>query len=87
MFPRWTGRFLVQKGVHIASFCCLSEERLSCFWGKVVKGVVKATVAATATMEEVATQLELITIRSALRVGVSGIFGTTVMQRNIKWRT
>ena len=29
VFPRGTGRFLVKKGVHIASFRCLSEERLS----------------------------------------------------------
>ena len=30
VFPRGTGRFLVEKGVHIASFRCLSEETLSC---------------------------------------------------------
>ena len=35
-------------------------------------------------MEEVETQVELIAIRSAMRAGVSGVFGTTVMQRNIK---
>ena len=29
VFPLGTGRFLVIKGVHIASFRCLSEERLS----------------------------------------------------------
>ena len=29
VFPRWTGRFLVKIDVHIASFRCLSEERLS----------------------------------------------------------
>ena len=29
--PRGTGRFLVMKGVHIASFRCLSDETLSCF--------------------------------------------------------
>ena len=28
VFPRGTGRFLVKKGVNIASFRCLSEERL-----------------------------------------------------------
>ena len=32
VFPRETGRFFVKKGVHIASFRYLSEERLSfCF--------------------------------------------------------
>ena len=29
VFPRGTGRFLVKKGVHIASFRCLSEEIIS----------------------------------------------------------
>ena len=29
VFPRGTGRFLVKKGVHVASFRCLREERLS----------------------------------------------------------
>ena len=29
IFPRGTDRFLVKKGVHIASFCCLSDETLS----------------------------------------------------------
>ena len=33
VFPRGTGRFLVKKDVHIASFRCLSEERLSWFKG------------------------------------------------------
>jgi hypothetical protein len=28
VFPRGTGRFLVKKGVHIASFRCLSDETL-----------------------------------------------------------
>ena len=31
VFPRGTGHFLVKKGVHIASFRCLSDETLSCF--------------------------------------------------------
>ena len=31
VFPRGTGRFLVKKGVHIAPFRCLSDERPSCF--------------------------------------------------------
>ena len=31
VFPRGTGRFLVKKGVHIASFRCLSDETLSFF--------------------------------------------------------
>ena len=31
VFPRGTGRFLVTKGVHIASFRCLSDETLSSF--------------------------------------------------------
>ena len=52
--------------------------------GKLVTVVGKATRAATVTVEEVETQVELIAIRSAMRVGVSGIFGTTVMRRNIK---
>jgi hypothetical protein len=46
--------------------------------------VEKAMRAVTATVEEVETQVGLIAIRSAMRAGVSGIFGTTVMQRNIK---
>ena len=29
VFPRGTGLFLVIKGVHIASFCSLSDETLS----------------------------------------------------------
>ena len=38
LFPRATGCFLVKKGVHIASFRCLSEEKLSFgFWGVVEK--------------------------------------------------
>ena len=32
MFPRATDRFLVRKGVHITSFRCLSDERLSCLF-------------------------------------------------------
>ena len=32
VFPRGTGRFLVKKGVHIASFRCLSDETLSLFF-------------------------------------------------------
>ena len=32
VFPRGTGRFLVIKGVHIASFRCLSEEITSFFF-------------------------------------------------------
>ena len=33
VFPRGTGRFLVKKGVHIASFRCLSDETLRFFRG------------------------------------------------------
>ena len=32
VFPRGTGRFLVIKGVHVASFRCLSEEITSLFF-------------------------------------------------------
>ena len=33
VFPQGTGRFLVQKGIHIAPFRCLSEATLSvCFF-------------------------------------------------------
>ena len=31
VLPRGTGRFVVKKGVHIASFRCLSEETLNLF--------------------------------------------------------
>ena len=31
VFPRGTGRFLVEKGVHIACVRCLSDETLSLF--------------------------------------------------------
>ena len=54
--------------------------------GKLVMVVGKATWAATVPVEEVATQVGLTRLRSAMRAGVSGTFGTTVMQRNIKWR-
>ena len=46
--------------------------------------VGKATRAAKATVEVVETQVELIAIRSAMRAGVSGIFETTVMRRNVR---
>ena len=52
--------------------------------GKLVTVGEKAMRAATATVEEVETQVGLKAIRSAMRAGVSGIFVTTVMQRNIK---
>ena len=52
--------------------------------GKLVTVVGKATRAATATLEEVETQVGLIAVRSAMRAGVSGIFGTAVMRRNRK---
>ena len=52
--------------------------------GKLVTVVGKATRAATVTVKEVETQVELIAIRSAMRAGVSDTFGTTVTRRNIK---
>ena len=50
VFPRGTGRFLVKKGVHIASFRCLSDETLSWWQAR----------AATVPVEGVATQVGLI---------------------------
>ena len=67
-FLRGTGRFFLEKGVHIVSFRCFSEETLTYFWANVSRRPVVVLVFYEDTFSEMEIGREWVRREKSLQI-------------------